>query len=109
MPHQKELVERLQGKPVAILGINSDFNGDLEKINAMLKEQGISWRQAIDGTTSGPLATRWNVRGWPTIYILDAKGVIRFRSADGNARGKTLAKNVEALLEEMEPRKEKDF
>ena len=38
-----------------------------------------AWRQAVDGDTSGPLATRWNVRGWPTIYILDAKGVIRFK------------------------------
>ena len=108
MPHQKALVGRLQDKPFAILGINSDFNGDLSKINAMLKEQEISWRQAIDGTTSGPLATRWNVRGWPTIYILDAKGVIRFKG--GDARGQALGKNVDALLAEMEPEsKERDF
>ena len=26
----------------------------------------------------GPIATRWNVTGWPTIYILDEEGVIRF-------------------------------
>jgi len=102
-------VKRLQHRPFALLGINSDFNGDLEKINAMLKEQEIPWRQAIDGTTSGPLATRWNVRGWPTIYILDAKGVIRFKG-DGT-RGAALGRSVEKLLAEMEPpaAKEKDF
>ena len=26
----------------------------------------------------GPIATAWNVTGWPTIYILDDEGVIRF-------------------------------
>ena len=104
MPHQKELVERLTGQPFAILGINSDYQGDLKKINSMLTEQGITWRQAIDGTTQGPLATRWNVQGWPTIYILDAKGVIRFKG--GDARGKAMAKNVEKLLEEMGAKKE---
>jgi hypothetical protein len=63
----------------------------------MLKEQGITWRQAIDGTTQGPIATRWNVQGWPTIYILDAKGVIRFKGS----RGAKLGTDVDTLLEEM--------
>ena len=103
MPHQKELTAELKDRPFAIIGINSDYEGNLEKINKMLDEQGITWRQAIDGTTQGPLAKRWNVQGWPTIYILDAKGVIRFKG--GDARGKNLAKNVETLLEEMGSKK----
>ena len=77
--------------------MNSDYQGDLGKINAMLEEQGITWRQAIDGTTSGPIATRWNVQGWPTIYVLDAKGVIRFK----NARGERLGEVVDELMKEM--------
>jgi hypothetical protein len=43
----------------------------------MLDEQGIAWRNAIDGSTSGPWASRWNTHSWPTIYLIDAKGVIR--------------------------------
>ena len=31
----------------------------------------------MDGSTSGPIATAWNVRGWPTVYVIDEKGVIR--------------------------------
>jgi hypothetical protein len=43
----------------------------------MQKEQ-ITWRSWFDGGgTSGPIASKWNVRGWPTLYLLDAKGVIR--------------------------------
>ena len=74
----------------------------MEQINKMLKEQKITWRQAIDGTTSGPIATRWNVQGWPTIYVLDAKGVIRFK----NPRGEKLGQVVDELLEEMNVKKE---
>jgi hypothetical protein len=97
----KALVERLKDRPFTIIGINSDYKGDLEKINPMLKEQGISWPQVIDGTTSGPVATKWNVRGWPTIYVLDGNGVIRFK----NARGPKLGEAVDELLKETGEKK----
>jgi hypothetical protein len=44
----------------------------------MLDEQEISWRNAIDGSTAGPWASRWNTRFWPHIFLIDAKGVIRY-------------------------------
>lgn len=88
-------MERLKDKPFAILGINSD--GDAKKVNEILEREKITWRQALDGTTSGPIAKQWNVRGWPTIYILDDKGVIRFK----NARGQKMDEAVEKLLAEM--------
>lgn len=31
-------------------------------------------------STQGPIATAWNVHGWPVIYVLDAEGVIRYAS-----------------------------
>jgi hypothetical protein len=77
LPHEKELVERLKDEPFALLGINSD--GDAAAVKKILADQGITWRQAIDEDTSGPWATKWNVHGWPTIFVLDAKGVIRYR------------------------------
>ena len=39
--------------------------------------------------------TLTNVRGWPTIYVLDHKGVIRFK----NVREKEMDKAVDQLLE----------
>ena len=89
----------MKDKPFALLGINSD--GDAEKVNAMVKKEGITWRQALDGTTAGPIAKRWNVHGWPTIYVLDSKGVIRNKGA----RGKAMDKAVEELLIESEEKK----
>ena len=99
IPHEKKLVELLKDKPFALIGINSD--GDREKLNKILKEQGITWRHAVDGSTSGPIATRWNVHGWPTIYILDAKGVIRYR----DLRDQQMEDAVQSLLKEVTARR----
>jgi len=77
LPHEKTLVKRLEAEPFALLGINSD--GTAAEVGPRLIEEGISWRQAMDEDTSGPLATAWNVSGWPTIYILDGEGRIRYR------------------------------
>lgn len=78
MPHEREMVKRLADQPFTLLGINSDSSRSaLQKI---LKEQNITWPQIYDGTPSkGPIANKWNVHGWPTIYVLDHEGVIRHR------------------------------
>src|SRR5947209_467941 len=96
-PHERSLVKRLEGKPFALLGVNSDQNkDDLKKV---MEKEGITWRSWFDGgSTGGPIATKWNVHGWPTIYVLDAKGVIRYR----DLRGEELDKAVDTLLAELE-------
>ena len=99
LPHEKALVQRLKDKPFALLGINSD--GEAEAVKKILAEQEITWRQAVDGDTSGSLATKWNVNGWPTIFILDAQGKIRFR----DLRDEEMEKAVNELLAEVEAAK----
>jgi hypothetical protein len=94
LPHEKELVERLKHEPFALLGINSD--GTAEELKTILAREGITWRQAVDGDTGGPWATKWNVHGWPTIYVLDAKGVIRYR----DVRGKEMEEAILKLIAE---------
>jgi len=92
LPHEKELVERLKAEPFALLGINSD--GDAETVKKILARESITWRQALDGDTSGPWATKWNVNGWPTIYVLDANGVIRYRDVRDAAMEKAVLELV---------------
>ena len=99
-PHERSLVERLKDQPFALLGVNSDPK---EKVKEALKRENITWRSWWDGgDTSGPIASRWNVSGWPTIYILDDKGVIRFK----NRRGERMDEAVDELLAEMKARTE---
>jgi len=95
LPDEKALVKRLADQPFALLGINSD-NGGADAVKKILADQAITWRQAVDGGLDGPLATKWNVHGWPTIFVLDAKGVVRYR----DVRGEEMDKAVLALVDE---------
>jgi len=94
-PHERSLVKRLEGKPFALLGINSDPK---DRLRQVMKKENITWRSWWDGgDTDGPISTTWNVKGWPTTYVLDAKGVIRYR----DVREEQMDKAVDALLKEM--------
>ncbi len=95
-PHGRSLVARMKDKPFTILGVNSD---PAETYKKAIKEQKITWPSFWDGgTTSGPIAREWAVTSWPTIYIIDAKGVIRYK----NTRGKAMDQAVDTLIKEME-------
>jgi hypothetical protein len=94
-PHERSLVKRLEGKPFVLLGVNSDANR--EKLKETLKEENITWRSWWDGgSTTGPIASKWNVMGWPTIYVIDHRGIIRAKQL----RGTALDKIVDELVAE---------
>lgn len=73
LPQERALVKRYEGQPFAIVGVNSD--ADREKLKPALVKHQITWRSFWDENDA--IATRWNVQGWPAIYVLDQKGVIR--------------------------------
>ena len=95
-PHERSLVKNLANKPFALIGVNSDDSP--ETVRAAMKREDITWRSFFDGGgTDGPISTRWGVRGWPTIYVLDHEGVIRFK----DVRGDAMDAAIEELLDEM--------
>jgi hypothetical protein len=106
-PHERSLVKRLKDAPFALIGINSDApdektDGDqgpsrYQNLKKVLEKEQITWPSWADGGTDGPIAKKWNIHGWPTIFVLDAKGVIRFK----NKRGEALDAAVDQLLGEM--------
>ena len=101
-PHERSLVKRLEDKPFALLGINSDHAQT--ELKDVMKTENITWRSWWDGgNTSGPIATKWNVHGWPTIYVIDADGVIRHK----NLRGDPLEKAIDALVKKAEGKSDK--
>jgi hypothetical protein len=100
-PHERSLVKRLEGKPFALVGVNSDQRNDAFKTN-MEKHQ-ITWRSFWNGPegTGGPISAKWNVRGWPTLYIIDHNGVIRHKWL-GNPGDRVLDDAIDALVKEAE-------
>src|SRR5690348_17002863 len=96
IPNERSLVEHFQGKPVVVLGVNSD--ADRSAIATVSAQEGVTWRSRWDGgRANGPIAQRYHVTAWPTIYVLDGRGIIRF----ANVHGQALEQAVETLLREM--------
>ena len=85
LPKERSLVKRLEGKPFVLLGINGDE--DREQAKKVAEQKRITWRSWWDGSPPGPIAKAWNVTGWPTLYLLDQEGIIRFKCVDYDERG----------------------
>jgi peroxiredoxin len=97
IPHERSLVAKLADKPFALLGVNSDK--DKDEVKTRLTAEQITWRHWFDGgSTEGPIASAWNVSGWPTTYVIDADGIIRFK----NLRDEAAEKAIESLLAKMD-------
>jgi thiol-disulfide isomerase/thioredoxin len=97
VPHERELVERLKGKSFALLGVNSDEANDREKAKKATREKHMTWSSWWDGGLRGAIQTAYDVDHWPTVYVLDSKGVIRYF----DVQGKDLDHAVETLLVEL--------
>ncbi len=97
-PHERSLVKQLEGKPFVLLGVNSDPRNHLRDV---IKKEKMTWRSWWDGgSTSGPIATAWAVEGWPTLVLVDGKGMIRQRYV-GFPGAQTLDKAINDLLREL--------
>jgi len=88
-----KLARQISGRPAAIVGINSDR--DLNRARADVETNHVTWPSFWDGR-DGPIYSACNVNSWPTTFVLDRKGVIRYR----NVRQGEMNQAVEALLRE---------
>ena len=97
-PYQRLLLEVYKDQPFAILSVNSDTLDVAKKAKV---EKKLDYRSWWDGhgqkKTQGPIATAWDVTGWPTIYLLDHHGKIRFV----NLRAEDVIKGVKQLMREV--------
>ena len=91
-PYQRAMLEIYEEEDVVLLGVNSD--AELETIQRAKIDEGLPYRTWWDGhsqpdadvvAAEGPIATRWNVTGWPKIYVIDDEGVIRHTNKRGGA------------------------
>jgi hypothetical protein len=94
-------VKNLDDKPFALIGINT--NGyKADKLKSVMDKEKLNWRsfadQAEDGGL-GPICGKWNLQGTPTLFVLDAKGVIRYRWL-GSPGEKTIDEAIEKLIKE---------
>jgi hypothetical protein len=95
VPHEQLLVKRMENKPFVLLGVN--FDGSKEEQKKVEANKKISWRSWFDGR-GGPIGNQWNIEYLPTIYVIDHKGIIRFK----DVHDRDMDKAVDDLVKEME-------
>jgi peroxiredoxin len=97
-PYERFLVEMYRNWPFAILGVDgSETRAEARQSRTAHDLTYPAWWDGREGPDErGPIAREWNVLGWPTSYVLDAEGVIRFV----DLKGEDLLKAVRQLLVE---------
>lgn len=102
-PYERQLVERLKGRPFALVGINCDETLDGAK-RAVVRDK-LTWRSWFDASvTDGRATTAWQVDAYPTMFLLDGKGIIR-RKWQGRQDEAEIDAAIEQLLAELEGKK----
>ena len=76
-PLKRQMIERHKGRPFASVSVYADDN--LGYLKKAIGSGEITWRSWCDGGADGPISRRWNVRGYPTIFVIDSEGVIRHK------------------------------
>jgi peroxiredoxin len=107
--HERALVKRLEGKPFVLIGVNSTHDrADLKKF---IESEKITWRSFwYGGHTESGIVSRWQVQQWPTLFLIDAKGIIRHKHVverQGSPGEKGLDAEVDKLIAEVEKTAEK--
>jgi thiol-disulfide isomerase/thioredoxin len=98
IPHEREMVERLKDRPFQLISISADENKDTLK--EFLATEKMPWTHWWAGTSS-KFTDDWEIQSFPTVYVIDAQGIIRYK----NLRGPELENAVLKLLKEAEPKK----
>ena len=93
IPHEREMVERLKDKPFVLVSISADE--EKQALADFLAKEKMPWTHWWNGSEGGVIED-WDVRYFPTIYVIDAQGMIRHK----DLRGEALEKAVNALLKE---------
>ena len=93
IPHERKMVEELKDQPFQLISISGDEK--LDTLTNFLKTESMPWTHWWNGNQGG-LMDDWSIKYFPTIYVIDKKGVIRFK----DVRDEELTKAVKSLLAE---------
>jgi peroxiredoxin len=99
--HERTLLRRFQGQPVAVLGVSVDESR--ERLQEFADRETLPGPCWFDGP-DGPIAMIWDVDRFPTTFVIDRKGMVRHKHI-GLPSAVELEANVAQLLKEDSTRK----
>lgn len=105
VPVERALTERMKGKPFTMIGVNGD--GILPDARRAVEHEKMTWPSFWNGKdgSHGPITSAWDVSDWPTVYVIDAGGIIRFKfEGYGDPTSNMLNGSVDELMKELKSR-----
>ena len=90
-------------KPFALLGIH--IGGcSATQLKEVMRKRKITWRSFVDAGNAGagPIARKWNLSATPSFYVIDHKGVIRYKWVGAPPGQKVMDAVLDALIQEAE-------
>jgi peroxiredoxin len=77
LPLMNQAAATLKDKNAVVIGVNTDIETEAKKA---LADYQVSFRNVLDNTSSGPNTSLYNLRNFPTLYLIDPKGVIAIKN-----------------------------
>ena len=79
-PYERFLLDKYARWPFALLGVDTGSNRDAARQAhaASPVTHRTWWDEPRAGEKGGPIASAWNVVGWPATYLIDGDGIIQF-------------------------------
>ena len=76
-----------------------------EKLKAVMEKQKLTWRSFTDPDPQGAnsIISHWNFSATPTLYVIDAQGIIRNKWL-GAPGSKVIDAAIEKLVKEAKPK-----
>ena len=92
----------LKDKPFALIGVHVG-GSTAKELKAIMDKEKLPWRSFADlgNAGTGAIATQWNHSATPTFYVIDHKGVIRYKWT-GAPGEKVMDAALEKLIREAE-------
>lgn len=82
LPLMNQAAIQLKDKNAVVIGVNTDIEPEAKKA---LTDYQVAFRNVLDNTSSGPNTTLYNLRNFPTLYLIDPKGVIAVKNGSLDA------------------------
>jgi hypothetical protein len=89
-------VKKLEGDPFALIGVNTNMGLEPKKLKEVMDKEKLNWRSFV---MHGAINAKWNDPGTPSYYLVDHKGIIRYKWV-GNPGEKAIDTALDRLIKE---------
>jgi thiol-disulfide isomerase/thioredoxin len=94
IPHERELVEKMKDKPFVLVSVSADK--DKKTLQEFLEKEKMPWVHWWNDGPKSEVLTKYRVKAFPTLYIIDHTGTIKHKWIGNPGNDK-----IDAAIEEL--------